>query len=75
MRHLFKPTCFTCATHVRRVGSELSLFGQPRSVRECMLMMRCLNRIQAKFRWHHPDVLYCTILGVQSSGSEPGILS
>jgi hypothetical protein len=29
-------------------------------------MTRCLVRIRSKFWWHNPDVLHCTILGVQS---------
>jgi hypothetical protein len=45
----FEPTHFICATHVRHVGSELSLFGQPQSDRESMLMIRRLVRIRSKF--------------------------
>jgi hypothetical protein len=69
MHHRFEPTRFTCATHVRRVGSELSLFGQPRSARENMLMTRHLDQNQTKILWHNPDVLRCTILGMQSENS------
>jgi hypothetical protein len=34
-----------------------------------MLMTRCLVRIRLKFWRHNPDVLRCTILGVQSENN------
>jgi hypothetical protein len=55
--------------HVRRVGLKLSIFGQPQSVRESVIMMRRLIQILSKFRRHNPDVLRCTISGVQSENS------
>jgi hypothetical protein len=48
---------------------ELSLFGQLRSARESVLIMRHLVRIRSKFRGHNPDVLQCTISGVQLENS------
>jgi hypothetical protein len=65
----FEPTCFTCAMHVRYLGSELSLFGQPQSNRESVLMTRHLVWTQLKFWWHNPDLLRCTISDVQSENS------
>jgi pyruvate-formate lyase len=55
--------------HVRRVGSELSLFEQSQSVRESALTIRCLVQTRSKFWRHNPDVLRCTISGVQSENS------
>jgi hypothetical protein len=49
---------------MRRVGFELGLFGQARSDRESVLMMRRLVWIHQNFRWHNPDVLRRTILDV-----------
>jgi hypothetical protein len=54
---------------VRHVGSELSFFGQPRSARENMLMIRRLVQFRSKFRWHNPYVLRCTISDMQSENS------
>jgi hypothetical protein len=55
---------------MRHVGSELFLFEQPQSDRESVLMIRHLVRIRRKFRWHNPNVLICTILGVQLENNE-----
>jgi hypothetical protein len=55
---------------VRRIGSKFSLFGQPRSARESVLMMKRQVWIQLKFQWYNPDVLRCTISDMQSENNE-----
>jgi hypothetical protein len=69
MRHPFRTYTFYMRYACEHVGLKLSLFGQPRSDREYVLMMRRLVRIRPKFRQHDPDVLRCTISGVQSENS------
>jgi hypothetical protein len=64
MHRSFRSSMFHMRYTLMHVGSELSLFGQPLSDQESVLMTRCLVRIQPKFRQHNPDVLRCTISGV-----------
>jgi hypothetical protein len=45
------------------------VLNPPKSDRESVLMTRCEVQIRPKLRWHNPDVLRCTISGVQPKNS------